>query len=300
VYKRSGATWSFVTRLHASDEAAQNIFGWSLYFDKEELLVAAPFESSGAMESGAIYRYARSDWHEVGKLKVKEPLPTTGLGTGMAIHGDTLVIAAWSDGSSEMWAGSAYVFARADGNWTEQQRLTAASPQSGMGFAEAVAVYDDVIAIGASNTPSSLTPPRGQVFMFERKGAAWAQMRVLSAPVPRTADFYGSSLLLTPTLLAVGANGDPSSATGLQGDMRDTSQRLSGAVYLYARRGSDFELSTYIKPFNTDGQDAFGAELALAGDMLITAAAFEGSAGSGINPPPTGSTANSGAVYVFQ
>ena len=187
-----------------------------------------------------------------------------------------------------------------NGNWTEQQRLTAPSPQSGMGFAEAVAVYGDVIAIGASNTPSSLMPPRGQVFMFERKGAAWEQVKVLSAPVPRTADFYGSSLVLTPTLLAVGANGDPSSATGLQGDMRDTSQRLSGAVYLYARRGSELELSTYIKPFNTDGQDAFGAELALAGDMLITAAAFEGSAGSGINPPPTGSTANSGAVYVFQ
>jgi hypothetical protein len=300
VYARSGDTWSFVERVHASDEAPQNIFGWSVYFDKEELLVSAPFEASGAAESGAVYRYSRSDYRELGKIKVKDPLPTTGLGTGMTIDGNTLVIAAWSDSSTEMWAGSAYVFERENGGWAERQRMTVPSPQAGMGFSESVAVVGDVMAIGAANTPSSLTPARGEVYIYERKAAGWEQVRVLTAPVPRNADFFGSSLVLTPTTLAVGSNGDPSAAMGLQGDMRDTSKRFSGAVFLYARRGRELELSTYIKPFNPHVQDAFGADIGLASNILISAAAFESTAGKGINPMPNGNRTNSGALYVFE
>jgi hypothetical protein len=98
----------------------------------------------------------------------------------------------------------------------------------------------------------------------------------------------------------VGGNGDASGAVGIQGNMDSTDQPLSGAVFLYARRGLDFDLSTYIKPFNTDGEDAFGAKGGVSGDVLVSAAAFEGSSGKGLNPMPTGSRPNSGAVYVFQ
>ncbi|HET8935680.1 MAG TPA: hypothetical protein VFN67_19665 [Polyangiales bacterium] len=300
VYSRTNGTWSFTTRLQASDEAPTNGYGWHLHFLEDELLVSAPLESSGASQSGAIYRYARSNWHELGKIKPKAPVANTALGSSMASDGDTLVVGAWSDSSTEMWAGSVYVFTRVNGEWSEQTRMLAPRVTNGMSYGKAVAILGDTLVIGAPSAPNMLTPPNGQVFVYQHAGSAWNQKRVIVAPVPRLADFYGGALSLTPTLLMIGGNGDQSGATGLQGDTNNTSQPLSGAVFLYARRGDDFELSTYVKPFNTDGEDAFGAKAAVSGEVLVSAAAFEGSAGKGLNPMPSGSAPSSGAVYVFQ
>jgi hypothetical protein len=198
------------------------------------------------------------------------------------------------------WAGSAYVFSRMNGAWVEQQRLLPSPPTEAGAFAHGIAVFGDTIAVGAPSAPASLSIPPGQVHIFKRIGTRWELMRSLNAPVPRSTDFFGSSVALSATQLVVGGNGDPSGAQGIQGDMNGTSQPLSGAVFLFARNGDAYELSTYVKPSNTDAEDAFGAEVSIAGETLVSASAFEGSAGIGIDPATTGSRANSGAVYVFQ
>ena len=300
VYSRINGTWSFTRRLSASDQAPTNGFGWSLHFLKDELLVAAPLESSGATQSGAVYRYSRSTWQELGKLKPKAPIANSVMGSGMTSDGDTLVVGGWSDSSTDMWAGSVYIFTRVNTEWREQTRMLAPTVTNGMAYGKGLAILGDTLAIGAPSGPNMLTPPNGKVYVYQRTGGVWNQKQVLVAPVPRIADFFGGSLALTPTALMIGSNGDQSGATGLQGDTNSTEQPLSGAIFLYARRKQDFELTTYIKPFNTDGEDAFAAKAGVSGDVLVSAAAFEGSSGKGVNPAPTGSTPNSGAVYVFQ
>jgi trimeric autotransporter adhesin len=300
VYTRTGSEWSFVKRVQASDGSAGDLFGWCVYLDREALLVAAPFESTGGEGSGAIYRYDRTTWQELDKVKVKVPRMETGLGTGMTVDGDTLVVGAMSDSSDIMWGGSAYVFARRDGTWVEEQRLSAMIPHDSGAFGESIAVFGDTIAVSEPNVYSSLSPPAGQVHLYERSGASWILKNTLFAPVSRGADFFGSSLTLTESYIAVGASGDPSGGRGLQGDMNDNSQPMSGALFLFARHGGAYELSTFIKPFNTNEYDAFGADANIAGEVLVIGAAFESSGGTGIDSAPNGSSSNSGAVYVFQ
>lgn len=82
--------------------------------------------------------------------------------------------------------------------------------------------------------------------------------------------------------------------------MNDSSQPLSGAMFLFARRGAMFELCTFIKPSNTNEYDAFGADANISNEVLISASAFESSDGTGIDPAPTGNSADGGAVYVFR
>src|SRR5215207_2897522 len=63
---------------------------------------------------------------------LQEKLPAEGgsasdsFGYSVALSGDTAVVGAYSeDGGSNYQQGSAYVFTRGDGVWTERQKLTA-------------------------------------------------------------------------------------------------------------------------------------------------------------------------------
>ena len=82
----------------------------------------------------------------------------------MAIHGDTAVIGA--DGDDD-WTGSAYVFTRTAGEWTQQQKLTADDREPNDYFGGSVAIYGDTAVIGAvgdddsSARLTSLLAPRG-------------------------------------------------------------------------------------------------------------------------------------------
>ena len=299
LFVRSGETWSFQQRLQASNAAPSDVFGYSVFLQGELLLVGAPGESSQASGSGAVYRFVRdaNGFREVEKIKPLRPLANSALGSGIAYDGSSLLVGAWPDSSAASWSGSAYVFTQQNGAWSDQ-RLEPPTVIDDLAFGKGLAILGDTLVVGAPNAPS-LTNREGQVFVFRRSGARWSWTSTLAAPVPRDRDFYGAALLLTPTSLAVGSNGDPSGATGIQGDLNSTSAPLSGAVFLYARRGTEFTYSTFVKAHNTSTGGAFGAEIGLAADTFVSAAAFESSGGSGVSPQSAGSSMNSGAVYVF-
>ncbi len=88
--------------------------------------------------------------------------------------------------------------------------------------------------------------------------------------------------------MAVGAVGEASSATGIDGNQADSSMPGAGAVYVFTRTGSTWSQQSYIKASNTgektDG-DQFGYSVALSGDgnTLATGAISERSAATGIN-----------------
>ena len=57
----------------------------------------------------------------------------------------------------------------------------------------------------------------------------------------------------------------------------------------------------YLKASNTNADDVFGQNVALAGDTLVVGAYQEGSSATGVNGNQADNSApNSGAVYIFQ
>jgi hypothetical protein len=147
----------------------------------------------------------------------------------------------------------------------------------------------------------------GAVYVFVRNGNTWAQQAYVKASNAKAGDQFGASLALSGdgNTMAVGATGESSSATGINGNQADTTMAGAGAVYVFARSGTTWSQQAYVKASNTgekDEGDQFGYSVALSsdGNTLATGAIAEDSAATGINGDQSNNAADgAGAVYVF-
>ncbi len=192
-----------------------------------------------------------------------------------------------------------------------------ANADAGDHLGSSVALSNDgnTLVIGApceasnnSSTPSNNSAScAGAVYVFLRDGNGdWTQSAYLKSSAPDKDDFFGNALALSAdgNTLAVGATGESSNATGINGDSSDNSLVRAGAVYVFARSGNTWSQQAYVKASNTDGGDQFGASVALSadGNTLAVGATGEDSNAIGINGSEGNDIAtaeSSGAVYVF-
>jgi len=243
-------------------------------------------------------------------------------GGAVAISGDTLVIGAElessnatgvdGDGSNNLagGAGAAYVFVRSGTGWVQQAYLKASNTEAGDAFGRSVAISGDTIAVGATSEDSgasgvdgdqasNVMPGSGAVYVFVRDGASWSQQAYIKASNPDNGDGFGMSVALSGETLVVGAIGESSSATGVDGDQGDNSILAAGAAYVFVRDGSTWSQQAYLKASNT-GPDGFGWSVAASGDAVVVGARVEASSATGVNGDQLDNSAFlAGAAYVF-
>lgn len=282
--------------------------------------------------SSAAVRVGGSLAEAVGYLKASNTGSGDRFGHALAISGDgnTLAVGAPSEdgaaagingeqnSNSASTSGAVYVFARKGGAWIQQAYLKSSSPRTGEEFGYALALSDNgaTLAVGAGRENSNLdrikgdadlTQPSGGVYIFVRKGGLWNQqlyMKPSNLADKNAADTFGVSVALSGDggILAVGADGEGSDATGVNGDQDNEQAKGSGAVYVFARNGGDWVQQVYVKASNTEPGDHFGRSVSLSNDgaTLAVGAVGEDSAASGINGDQQDNTAvGSGAVYVY-
>ena len=241
----------------------------------------------------------------------------------MALSGDTLAIGAFGESSaatgvngdqannSAPGSGAVYVFTRTGGVWSQQAYVKASNTGASDWFGASVALSGDTLAVGAFGEGSAATGVNGNqadnsalgsgaVYLFTRTGGAWSQQAYLKASNTGANDFFGASVALSGDTLAVGAFGEDSAATGINGDQASNSASASGAVYLFTRTGGVWSQQAYLKASNTGTLDNFGGSVALSGDTLAVGAPAEDSAATGIGGSQVNNSGtDSGAVYVF-
>src|SRR6266545_3194003 len=149
-------------------------------------------------------------------------------------------------------AGAVYVYTRSGTTWTQQAYIKASNPDAGDQFGTSVALSSDgnTLAVGATGEDSALTgtagivdettagnaaPGAGAVYVFTRVGTAWTQEAYIKASNTGVLDLFGFSVSLSGDgdILAVGAIGESSAATGIGGNQTDNSAADAGAVYVY-------------------------------------------------------------------
>jgi hypothetical protein len=118
-------------------------------------------------------------------------------------------------------------------------------------------------------------------------------------------DLFGSSVALSADgdWLAIGAPGEDSGASGIDGDQNDNSKSESGAVYVFHWDGSRYALASYVKSPAPDSGDAFGTSVAISGDGKVLAVGVPGDDGNGTSfggDPINNLTPDSGAVFIYQ
>ena len=89
--------------------------------------------------------------------------------------------------------------------------------------------------IDGDQNNNSDTNSSGVVYIFTRSADSWSQQTYIKASNTDADDYFGSSISLSAdgSSLAVGAYGEDSNATGINGDQISNSSTRSGAVYLY-------------------------------------------------------------------
>ncbi len=209
-------------------------------------------------------------------------------------------------------SGAVYVFTRdGAGVWTQQAYIKASNTDSEDAFGQTVALSGDTLVVGAHLEASAATGidgdqsdnsanNAGAVYVFTRDAAGvWTQQAYIKASNTDDRDSFGS-IALSGDTLAVGAFGEDSAATGINGDQSDNSTDGTGAVYVFTRDAAGvWTQQAYIKASNTGAGDGF-ASVALSGDRLVIGASFEDSAATGIDGDQSDNSAtDGGATYVF-
>ncbi len=249
----------------------------------------------------------------------------------MSADGSTLAVGAPDEASnargingnqadnSMLSAGAVYILVRSGSSWVQQAYIKASNTDKGDLFGTSLALSADgsTLAVGATSEASAATGVNGNqsdnsafsagaVYVFTRSGTTWSQQAYVKASNTVARDQFGTSVALSAdgSMLAVGAQNEGNSVTGINGDqnLRLPTTGGSGAVYLFTRSGLTWSQQVYFKASNTGIGDHFGASVALSADgaTLAGGAAQERSAATGINGNQADDSAvNAGAVYVF-
>lgn len=330
-----GSSWELDTRLEAFSPQTREHFGHAVALNSAGsiLAVGGPDRDGSAgtvANTGAAYVFERSNgaWQQPHVLEIANATPDDSFGSSVALSDDgRLAVGAPLENSpAGADSGAVYVFRREQVlvvvRWFREAHIEALNLDGGDEFGTSVALssdgatlaagahFEDSGATGVNRVPDEFAPDSGAVYVFTRDGQ-WTQQAYIKASNTNRDDTFGDAVALSGdgATLAVGATGEDSAATGIDGNELDDSLPQAGAAYVFARTGDEWEQQAYVKASNTSvvaGSfgDRFGGSLALAvdGSILAVGAPLEDSdtSGVGVGGSQDNSAAQAGAVYVFQ
>ncbi len=270
VFRRKDNTWAQEAYIKASNTDDSDWFGANLALSGDTLAVRASREDSAARgingdqddnsatESGAVYVFQRivTTWAQEAYIKASNTNEGDSFGDSIGLWGDTLAVAApledsaakgvdgdQSDNSAEN-SGAVYVFRRTDGTWTQEAYLKASNTDTDDIFGFCMRLFGSTLAVCSRYEASAATgingdqdddtaPLSGAVYVFQRTAGFWQQTAYIKASNTAQNDEFGFGVALSGDILAVGAPGEASAATGIDGDQNDNSASSSGAFYIY-------------------------------------------------------------------
>jgi hypothetical protein len=216
-------------------------------------------------------------WAETALLETNVSNIGLYVGASADVDGDTAVLGSTPYGL----LGSAYVFERGAGVWTEVAELgyPASWPDDGFGYA--VAIHGDTVVVGAPRANVFPTGPTGVAYVYERNAGGvgnWGFVTTLTASDGAVGDVYGWSVAIHEDTVAIGAYAD----SGYVGDAYVYERNAGGA-------GAWGEVARLVASDGVPGT-WFGTAVDVFGDTIVVGAEF--------HDLPTAT--NAGAAYLFE
>jgi len=325
VFVRSGGVWSQQAYLKPFNTGSFDLFGISVAIDGDTIVVGAPWEdgssvgvdgpdNDGANGSGAAYVFVRTGatWTQQAYLKASNTGAGDQFGVSVAVSGDTVIVGAWEEDNSASNSGAAYVFVRDATTWSQQAYLKASNVGMWDRFGVSVDIDGDTAVVGADREASSATGVDGDqsdnsalnagaAYVFVRNGAVWSQQAYLKASNTTAYDLFGEAVAVSGDTVVVGATGEDSSATGVNGDEQNNDALNSGAAYVFVRNEGAWSQQAYLKASNTGAGDFFGLGVSVDGHRVLVGAHGESSGATGFDGDGGDDSAPySGAAYLFE
>jgi hypothetical protein len=239
-----------------------------------------------------------------------------GSAIALSVDGNTLAVSATAEDSAAKGvngvskdhavnSGAVYVYTRDNNRWKQQAYLKASNAAGGAQFGNSLTLSADgnLLAVGSPGEASSATgingnqrddsmPSSGAVYVFARAGAAWSQQAYVKSSNTGGPDVgyqfgFAVSLSGDGSTLAVSETSDPSNATGINGDQKNTGAADSGAVFIFRHSGDTWSQQAYVKAGTTTPGLLFGYSVGLNGK------------GDTLGVGAYNDSGRRGAVYVF-
>lgn len=275
-----GSTAQFLERakLTAPDGAAFDQLGASVAVSGDTVLVGANRDDVGAnADQGSVYVFVRvgSEWRYQAKLTASDGGAGDFFGHSVALSGDTALVGApLDDTGAQIDHGSAYVFVRSGGIWTQQAKLTASDAAAADMFGFAVSLSGGTALVGAKGDNAE----QGSAYVYVVSGTTWTQQAKLTATDGAAGDMLGYSVALNGDTALLGAPVDAIGANLQQ-----------GSAYVFVRSGTTWSQQAKLTALDGAPGDQLGFAVALSGETAAV----------GANLDDEGGNPDQGSVYVF-
>jgi len=265
--------WSEVQKLVPDDSEAQDNFGEYVAIEGDVAVVGERFDEARGNNTGAAYVFERGPgdvWVQTAKLVGSQAARNDLSADTLAVEGGRILMASYRSDASGGHSGSAYLFEKIGGSWTETAHLVA---NDGAGeMSRGVAMHGDRIVLGA-RLESTNGGAAGAGYVFEKWNGSWIQTAKLVPASAKELDWVGE---------AVAVQGD---RIVLSGHHHDQVGSNSGAAFVYELKDGQWVETKKLVSSAISPNDEFSFALSLSGDRLLATSPFD--------------TSNRGSAYVF-
>ncbi len=283
IFENISGTWTQVKKLVASDRGASDHFGWSVAISGDYAIVGANSEKHDAegnnelFNSGSAYIFERvsGTWTQVQKIVASDREAQDEFGYSVSINGNNAIVGSRiededPDGNNTLTnSGSAYIFERVSGTWTQVQKIVASDRELGDYFGWAVSINGDYVVVGARNEKHDVEGNNelnvaGSAYIFERVSGTWTQVQKIVASDRDAAVEYGSSVSISGNYIVVGALAEDFDEFG------GNELTNAGATYLYKKNELDewIEIKKIVSN-NRYSNDWFGYSVSIDGNNIF-------------------------------
>lgn len=253
VVERQAGQWKHVAYLKAQNADPWDGFGDAVAVYGDTVVVGAPGEESAAGGinggiwdnsldfAGAAYVFVGNNesWTQQAYVKPATPSNLARFGTALTLYGDQLVVGSPGGGS-----GKAYVFRRSSGTWSPEASLVASNGEPNDLFGTSIDSFGDLLVVGSSAEGSESFGVNGDqddnhgffcgaAYVFRRKSGDWEQIAYLKGSNVGDSYYFGTASAISSDTVIIGAVGERSNSTGLNGSQDLTGVPLAGAAFLF-------------------------------------------------------------------
>jgi len=169
IYTNVAGTWTFHSKLQASDRRALDQFGTGIALDGDIAVIGAPRRFSSVCNGGAAYIFERvaDVWQEQTKILSPNGLQDDCFGFLAAVSGNTVILPADLEDTPGTDAGAAYVYAGSGTDWNLLSRIGASDAQEYDAFGFGVAIDGNTTVLGAPTAFTGFPQRTGSAYVYE-------------------------------------------------------------------------------------------------------------------------------------
>lgn len=261
-----------VSKLAACDGTNGDQFGVSVAVSDDgstAIIGASRNEDPNGGLGGSAYVFTGdgSSWTQQAKLAPDDGNKVDFFGDAVAVSGDgtTAVLSSPLDDDD---TGSAYVFIRDGGSWTQQAKLTADGGGPNDQFGKSVAISrDGATAIMGAPVDNEMIGPvedrrlrddnPGAAYVFTGNSGSWTQQAKLTATDGGLGDRFGESVAVSRDGETVVVGADSNAYPNIT---------RTDSTYVFTRDGDSWTQQTKLTPEQGDEETSFGQSVAVSGD----------------------------------